>query len=168
MRCLTFELSGRRRQDAKPGPVKMYRVPPARAWWPAVGAPLERGVRPHCACGESELHSQPLDIPTAIARVIKVAAVRNTRATVLPLPCTICRANSFTTAQFFAKCFIGSIGSGDFDWSTVCFPPVLGDKLKFYEAPFCVGVHKPVDNAWVSLIPWPSDKHLGLETALCG
>ena len=22
------------------------RVPPARAWWPAVGAPLERGVRP--------------------------------------------------------------------------------------------------------------------------
>jgi hypothetical protein len=25
----------------------MYRVPPDRAWWPAVGAPLERGVRPH-------------------------------------------------------------------------------------------------------------------------
>ena len=23
----------------------MYRVPPARAWWPAVVAPLERGVR---------------------------------------------------------------------------------------------------------------------------
>jgi len=22
----------------------MYRVPPDRAWWPAVGAPLERGV----------------------------------------------------------------------------------------------------------------------------
>jgi hypothetical protein len=44
---LTFELSGRRRQDARPGLVKMYRVPPARAWWPAVGAPLERGVRPH-------------------------------------------------------------------------------------------------------------------------
>ena len=43
---ITFELSGRRRQDARPGPVKMYRVPPARAWWPAVGAPLERGVRP--------------------------------------------------------------------------------------------------------------------------
>ena len=43
---LTFELSGRRRQDARPGLVKMYRVPPDRAWWPAVGAPLERGVRP--------------------------------------------------------------------------------------------------------------------------
>jgi hypothetical protein len=42
---LTFELSGSRRQDARPGLVKMYRVPPARAWWPAVGAPLERGVR---------------------------------------------------------------------------------------------------------------------------
>ena len=49
MRGLTFELSGRRRQDARPGPVKMYRVPPARAWWPAVGAPLERGVRPRLA-----------------------------------------------------------------------------------------------------------------------
>lgn len=33
------------RQDAKPGPVKMYGVPPGRAWWPAVGAALERGVR---------------------------------------------------------------------------------------------------------------------------
>ncbi len=42
----TFELSGRRRQDARPGLAKMYRVPPDRAWWPAVGAPLERGVRP--------------------------------------------------------------------------------------------------------------------------
>ena len=47
LRRLTFELSGRRRQDARPGLAKMYRVPPDRAWWPAVGAPLERGVRPH-------------------------------------------------------------------------------------------------------------------------
>ena len=39
------ELSGRRRQDARPGLAKMHRVPPDRAWWPAVGAPLERGVR---------------------------------------------------------------------------------------------------------------------------
>ena len=45
---LTFELSGRRRQDARPGLEKMYRVPPDRAWWPAVGAPLERGVRRQC------------------------------------------------------------------------------------------------------------------------
>ena len=43
---LTFELSGRQRQDARPGLAKMYRVPPDLAWWPAVGAPLERGVRP--------------------------------------------------------------------------------------------------------------------------
>ena len=43
---LTFELSGRQRQDAKPGMAIMYRVPPDRAWWPAVGAPLERVVRP--------------------------------------------------------------------------------------------------------------------------
>ena len=49
LRRLTFELSGRQRQDARPGLAKMYRVPPDRAWWPAVGAPLERGVRPQLA-----------------------------------------------------------------------------------------------------------------------
>jgi hypothetical protein len=49
LRRLMFEISGRRRQDARPGLAKMYRVPPDRAWWPAVGAPLERGVRPHRA-----------------------------------------------------------------------------------------------------------------------
>ncbi len=43
MRCLTFELTGRQRRDARPGLAKMYRVPPDRAWWPAVGAPVERG-----------------------------------------------------------------------------------------------------------------------------
>jgi hypothetical protein len=47
--CLTFELSGRQRQATRPGLAKMYRVPPDRAWGPAVGAPLERGVRPRCA-----------------------------------------------------------------------------------------------------------------------
>ena len=53
---LTFELSGRQRQDARPGLAKMYRVPPDRAWWPAVGAPLERGVRPHsAACGRERV-----------------------------------------------------------------------------------------------------------------
>ena len=45
LRCLTFELPGRQRRGARPGLAKMYRVPPDRAWWPAVGAPLERGVR---------------------------------------------------------------------------------------------------------------------------
>ena len=51
LRCLTLELSGPRRCDARPGLVKMYRVSPARAWWPAVGAPLERGVRRRWAHG---------------------------------------------------------------------------------------------------------------------
>ena len=46
--CLTFELSRHQRCGAKPGLAKMYRVPPDRAWWPAVGAPLERGVRRRC------------------------------------------------------------------------------------------------------------------------
>jgi len=45
-RRLTFELRRDRRQGARPGPVKMYSVPPARGWWLAVGPRLERGVRP--------------------------------------------------------------------------------------------------------------------------
>ena len=54
LRGLTFELSGRRRQDARPRLEKMYRVPQDRAWGPAVGAPLERGVRPHSAANGGE------------------------------------------------------------------------------------------------------------------
>ncbi len=54
LRRLTFELTGRQRQDAKPGLAKMYRVPPDRAWWPAVAAPVERGVRPRCAGVDTE------------------------------------------------------------------------------------------------------------------
>ena len=46
---LTFEVSWRQRQDARPEPQKMYTVPVARAWWPAVGAQLDRGVRRHLA-----------------------------------------------------------------------------------------------------------------------
>jgi len=46
--CLTFELSGRRRRDAKARTVKMHDVPQAGPWWHAVGAPLERVVRRHC------------------------------------------------------------------------------------------------------------------------
>ena len=41
------ELTGRQRQDARPGPQTMYSVPAAWAWWPAGGAPVERKVRPH-------------------------------------------------------------------------------------------------------------------------
>ena len=43
---LTFEVSWRQRQDARPKPQKMYTVPVAGAWRLAVGARLERGVRP--------------------------------------------------------------------------------------------------------------------------
>ena len=49
LRGLTFELRRDRRQDARPGPQKMYTVPVARAWWLAVGPRLERRVRPHLA-----------------------------------------------------------------------------------------------------------------------
>ncbi len=52
------ELTGRRRQDAKPGPQTMHRVPAARAWWPAVGAPVERRVRPHLLQTRAVLESK--------------------------------------------------------------------------------------------------------------
>ena len=55
---LTFELSWHRRWDARPGLAKMYRVPPDRAWWPAVGAQLERGVRLRFAVPHAEYSSQ--------------------------------------------------------------------------------------------------------------
>jgi hypothetical protein len=42
---ITFELSGRQRQVAGPGLRRMY-LTADRAWRLAVGAPLERGVRP--------------------------------------------------------------------------------------------------------------------------
>jgi hypothetical protein len=51
LRCLTFELSGRQRWDARARRQRMYSVPAGGPWWPAVGAPLERGVRRHCRCG---------------------------------------------------------------------------------------------------------------------
>ncbi len=55
---LTFELSGRQRQDARARLAKMYRVPPTGPWWPAVGAPLERGVRPLLAVVAVWMYSQ--------------------------------------------------------------------------------------------------------------
>ena len=48
--ALTFELSGQQRQDARARAEKMYTVPRTGPWWPAVGAPLERRVRPHAVC----------------------------------------------------------------------------------------------------------------------
>ncbi len=44
---LTFELSWHQRWDARARLARMYRVPPTWPAWPAVGAQLERGVRPH-------------------------------------------------------------------------------------------------------------------------
>jgi hypothetical protein len=60
LRRLTFEVSWRQRQDARPKPQKMYTVPVAWAWWPAVGAQLDRGVRPHGGCA--------LDLPRELSR----------------------------------------------------------------------------------------------------
>ncbi len=48
-RGLTIELTGRQRWPTKPGTAKKYTVRPAGAGWPAVGAPVERRVRPRPA-----------------------------------------------------------------------------------------------------------------------
>ena len=48
-RGLTFELSRHQRCDARAWMAKLYRVPPAGPARRAVGARLERGVRPRCA-----------------------------------------------------------------------------------------------------------------------
>ena len=63
LRRLTFEVTWRRRRDARPGLRKMYSVPAARAWWHAVGSQVdrvvslrrraERGV--HCSGAAKEL-----------------------------------------------------------------------------------------------------------------
>ena len=56
LRGLTFELSERQRWDARPGLWKM-RHATDRAWWLAVGAPLERGVRPDTTGHSSSVQS---------------------------------------------------------------------------------------------------------------
>ena len=65
LRRLTFELSGRQRQDAGARLAKMYRVPPTGPWWPAVGAPLERGVRRRCWHGSEPGADFPARCPNA-------------------------------------------------------------------------------------------------------
>ena len=64
---LTFELSGRRRQDARARAEKMYTVPQAGPWWPAVGAPLERKVRPQCLHEPNATWQGPWRLPGFLA-----------------------------------------------------------------------------------------------------
>ena len=80
MRGLTLELSGRQRQDARPGLAKMYRVLTAGRWWYAVGAPLERGVRRRAlneATGERGVQKVPskMHVTTHSARINPAPAV---------------------------------------------------------------------------------------------
>ena len=56
----------------------MYTVPVARAWWPAVGARLERGVRHQCArqADRAEFACEPFCFPIrATARAVAVLRV---------------------------------------------------------------------------------------------
>ena len=107
---LTFELSWHRRWDARPGLAKMYRVPPARAWWPAVGAQLERGVRPHSGAN-GWLHG------AHAATAEPAARRRNTRSCgtpqvlgTRPIPCIApCALRSMTTGCA-RVCISGALG----------------------------------------------------------
>jgi len=47
---LTFELTWRRRYDARPALQTMHACTVAQALWHAVGSQVERGVRPHSQC----------------------------------------------------------------------------------------------------------------------
>ncbi len=73
MCCLTFEVTGHRRRDASARTVKMYRVPPSGRWWPAVGAPVDRGVRQHCACELAGWTGQTLEIADEVASTCRFA-----------------------------------------------------------------------------------------------
>ena len=86
VRGLTFELSGRRRQDAGARTEKMYRVPQAGPWWPAVGAPFERGVRHQCSqrAEESEFPCEPL------CWLLRATAI----AVAVPRVCGACQGHS--------------------------------------------------------------------------
>lgn len=86
MRGLTFEVSLEQRQDAKPGPAKMYPVPLARAWWPAVGPRLDRGVRPRP--GAWHLSSRPTHSTIPVETVVPAAEVKLMRSCAWPVVCT--------------------------------------------------------------------------------
>ena len=63
---LTFELSGSQRWDARPGLWKMLSTTD-RAWWHAVGSPLERGVRPQCLHEPNATWQGPWRLPGFLA-----------------------------------------------------------------------------------------------------
>ena len=44
VRAMRATAAGHQVQAGENVPCPVYRVPPDRAWWPAVGAPVERGV----------------------------------------------------------------------------------------------------------------------------
>ena len=56
----------------------MYSVPPAGRWWPAVGAPLEREVRPHwwSAAVTFEVHCLDSGGPEARRPVLRLRVAR--------------------------------------------------------------------------------------------
>jgi hypothetical protein len=87
---LTFELTGRRRQATRPGPVKMDGGPQVRAWWPAVGAPVERRVRRQCArlADKLEFEAVSFCLPcSALASAVScTACAPQLRTAPIPVP----------------------------------------------------------------------------------
>ncbi len=84
MRCLTFELSGRQRQDDRARPVRMLCVQQAGHWRPADGAPLERGVM-HQPTPSRKVHFPGLARRTDLRQTTCTAA-SNTKTAATPKP----------------------------------------------------------------------------------
>jgi hypothetical protein len=57
----------------------MYTVPAARAWWPAVGAPLERGVRPQWRKYAKSTHCSSCTAVRGRARLDDALGVHSTK-----------------------------------------------------------------------------------------
>ena len=138
VRRLTFELSGRQRQDARARLAKMYSVPPTGPWWPAVGAPLERGVRPQFAFSLSTtsgplvvLASPSHSVPERLSQAVKdmshfvFASNVSPMAVSLPLICSF-RIVHFGSAvhqvSFAVKVFSAAGATSDSEKVCVLFP----------------------------------------------
>ena len=61
--------AGRQARAGENEPPTAYRLPPDRAWWPAVSAPLERGVKPHLGTiDEAHICEEAIETQASLSR----------------------------------------------------------------------------------------------------
>jgi hypothetical protein len=109
---LTFELRGRRRQASGPALQTMHACTVARARLPAVGAPLERGVRHHYAqhVNEPEFASMRLWLPRShTARAVAVPRVCGVCLDCIAGRQALCSANRKNGVLSSRRCLHGSL-----------------------------------------------------------